>query len=326
MGRERPRAADPGQKGGMDSGKDFARLWRIPLNNETEPSKVEVALRERIKELNCLYGIAQLAERHMDSLEELLSDLVDFLPLSWQHPEIACARVVFGGITYKSKGFKVSNWRQSSRILMYGEAVGEVALFYLEECPPADEGPFLSEERALLDAVAERIGTIAARISAERELQSTNKQLTVERKALQENNLALRAVLARIEEEKQEIYLNIQTNVDKILIPVLHALAVELPETQKKYVDILKRNLEEIVSPFVGRLSKTFLALTPTEISICNMIRGGLRTKDIARIRRVSVATVNRHREHIRRKLGIINSDVNLTTFLQANHWQEEQK
>ncbi|MBU1275246.1 MAG: helix-turn-helix transcriptional regulator [Proteobacteria bacterium] len=326
MGREGLLAPDLGQKGDREPGKDFARLWRIPLNNETEPSKVEVALRERIKELNCLYGIAQLAERHMDSLEDLLRDLVDFLPLSWQHPEIACARVVFGGTTYKSKGFKVSNWRQSSRIFMYGEAVGEVALFYLEECPPADEGPFLSEERALLDAVAERIGTIAARISAEQELQSTNKQLTVERKALQENNLALRAVLARIEEEKQEIYLNIQTNVDKILMPVLHALAVELPETQKKYVDILKRNLEEIVSPFVGRLSKTFLALTPTEISICNMIRSGLRTKDIARIRRVSVATVNRHREHIRRKLGIINSDVNLTTFLQANHWQEDKK
>lgn len=326
MKPKKPRSQDAGGQSGLDSAKDLALLWRIPLNNETEPSKVETALRERIKELNCLYGIAQLAERHADSLENLLADLVNFLPMSWQHPEIARARVVFGGVTYKSKGFKVTKWRQSSRIFMYGEAVGEVALFYLEECPPADEGPFLSEERALLDAVAERIGTISARIAAEQELQATNKQLTVERKALQETNLALRAVLSRIEEEKQEIYMNIQTNVDKILMPILHALAVELPETQKKYADILKRNLQEIVSPFVSQLSKMFLALTPTEISVCNMIRGGLRTKDIARMRGVSIATINRHREHIRRKLGINNSDVNLMTFLQSSQWQDHQR
>ena len=96
----------------------------------------------------------------------------------------------------------MTKWRQSSQILSYNEPSGEVAIFYREERPAADEGPFLKEERALLDAVAERIGTIAMRISAERELQEINKQLTLERKALQETNAALRTVLARIEEEK----------------------------------------------------------------------------------------------------------------------------
>jgi hypothetical protein len=58
---------------------------------------------------------------------------------------------------------------------MYNEPVGEVSIFYLEERPPADEGPFLREERALLEALAERIGTMAMRISAELELQDINK-------------------------------------------------------------------------------------------------------------------------------------------------------
>ncbi|OGO00341.1 MAG: helix-turn-helix transcriptional regulator [Chloroflexi bacterium RBG_13_51_52] len=291
-----------------------------------ELSKVENALRERIKELNCLYGVSQLAERNFNSLDNLLEELVNFLPHSWQYPEITYARIIFKENIYKSEGFKVTEWRQSSRIYVYSEPVGEVAIFYLEERPPADEGPFLAEERALLDALADQIGTIATRISAEMELQDINKQLSLERKALQESNAALRTVLTRIEEEKNEIYRNIKTNVDKVLMPILLALALEIPQTQSKYVEMLKTNLEEITSQFIRHLSNSYHSLTPTEITICNMIRNGLRTKEIAQARGISVSTINRHRENIRRKLNITNNDVNLPTYLQSSMWEEETK
>jgi DNA-binding CsgD family transcriptional regulator len=206
---------------------------------------------------------------------------------------------------------------------MYNEPVGEVSIFYLEERPPEDEGPFLREERVLLDALAGRIGTAATRISAEQELQELNKQLIIERKALQEANAALRAVLARIEEEKQEIYMDIRANVDKILMPILNEMALHLPQTYQKYAEMLKTNLEDISAPFVNNLSKDYLTLTSTELKICNMIQGGLQTKEIAQIRGVSVGTVNRHREHIRRKLKITNSEINLMTYLQSNMWKK---
>jgi DNA-binding CsgD family transcriptional regulator len=299
--------------------KDLALLWRIPFPTETDPEKVELALRERIKELNCLYGISQLAERYLYSLDDLLQELVNFLPYSWQYPEVACARILFKGQTYTSDKFQVTNWRQSALIYMYHEAVGECAIFYLEECPPADEGPFLKEERALLDAVAEQIGTIATRISADLELQETNQQLTLERKALQEANTALRLVLSRIEQEKQEIYQDIKINVDKILMPILNTLTLQLPPSQKKYIEMLQINLEEITSPFISKLSLSYHSMTPTEIAICNMIRNGMRTKEIAEMRSVSEATINRHREKIRRKLKITNQDVNLASFLQSS-------
>jgi len=303
--------------------KELFSLWRIPFNNERDPLKLVVALRERIKELNCLYGIAHLAERHSDSIEDLLQELVNFLPFSWQYPEITCAKVMFDGKIYKSKGFKISKWRQSSRIFMFNEPIGEVTISYLEERPPADEGPFLQEERALLDALAERIGTTAMRISAELDLQETNKQLILERKALQEANTALRSVLERIEEEKQEIYKDLQANVDKILMPILHELTLHLPKTYTQYAGMLKSNLEEIASPFVRHLTKNYFSLTSTEVKICNMIQNGLQTKEIAQIRGVSVGTINRHREHIRRKLKITNSDVNLMTYLQSGMWEK---
>jgi len=299
--------------------KDLALLWRIPFPTETDPTKVEFALRERIKELNCLYGISQLAERHLYSLDDLLNELVDFLPYSWQYPETTCARILFKGKTYTSDKFQVTNWRQSALIYMYHEPVGECAIFYLEECPPADEGPFLKEERALLDAVAEQIGTIATRISSDMELQETNQQLTLERKALQEANTALRLVLARIEQEKQEVYRDIKMNVDKILMPILNAITMQLPSSQRKYIDLLQANLDEITSPFISKLSLSYRSMTPTEISICDMIRNGMRTKEIAEMRNVSEATINRHREKIRRKLSLTNQDINLASFLQSS-------
>jgi DNA-binding NarL/FixJ family response regulator len=305
---------------------ELARLWRIPFSDETRQPKVENELRERIKELNCLYGVSQLAERHFNNLNNLLEDLVNFLPYSWQYPDIACARIVFKENTYKSERFKVTEWRQSARIYVYSEPVGEVAIFYLEERPPADEGPFLAEERALLDVLADQIGTIATRVSAEMELQDINKQLSLERKALQESNAALRTVLTRIEEEKNEVYRDIKTNVDKVIMPILMGLAVELPQAQSKYIEMLRTNLEEITSQFVRHLSDSYHSLTPTEISICNMIRNGMRTKEIAQVRGVSMATINRHRENIRRKLKITNNDVNLATYLQSNMWEEDTK
>jgi DNA-binding CsgD family transcriptional regulator len=304
--------------------KDLALLWRIPFPTEIEPYEVELALRERIKELNCLYGVSQLAERHLYSLDELLQELVNFLPYSWQYPSVTCARILFKGKTYTSDRFQVTDWRQSSRIYMYHEAVGEVGIFYLEECPPSDEGPFMKEERALLDAVAEQIGTIATRISADLELQETNRQLSLERKALQESNSALRIVLARIEQEKQEIHRDIKMNVEKILMPILQALTLQLPLAQAKYVEMLQTNLEEITSPFISQLSHSYHSMTPTEIAICNMIRNGMRTKEIADMRGISEATINRHREKIRRKLKITNQDVNLATFLQSSMWEEK--
>ncbi len=297
---------------------DLASDWRIPASDEHGPQEVGSALHERIKELNCLYGMAQLAERYADSMPNFLRGVAELIPPSWQYPEITCARIRFQDAVYTSRNFRTTRWRQAAHVRVYRETAGEVEVFYLARKPDLYEGPFLREERVLLDAVAARIGTAAMRLSAERELHETNRQLTVEREALHETNAALRTVLARIEEEKREIRSDVQANVEKVLMPILYALSLAVPRDRRKYVDLLRDGLSEITAPFINRLSQRYAALTPTEIQICNMIRNGLRTKDIARLRGVSTATVSRHREHIRRKLGLVNAPTNLTTFLQT--------
>jgi len=295
-----------------------ARLWRILPSDETDPARVVHNLGERIKELNCLYGIAQLAERHPQSIEGVLAGAARILPAAWQYPETASARIRFRGRVYDSPGFRESRWRQAAGIVVGGEPAGEVAVCYREERPASFEGPFLREERALLNAVADHLGSLAQRIAAERKLQEINRLLTVEREALREANSALRTVLAKIDEEKRELSRDIHANVEKVLLPILHALALEVPAAKRAYVDLLRTNLTDITAPFTNRLASAFRTLTPTEVAICHLIRSGLRTKDIARLRGIAPATVNRHREHCRRKLGLTRRGLNLTTYLQS--------
>jgi len=125
-------------------------------------------------------------------------------------------------------------------------------------------------------------------------------------------------VLARIEDEKSAIKQAIVANVEKILIPIVHALEGELGAEQKVYARLLRHHLEEIASPLVDRLSRMALSLTPAEIRVCSMIKMGLSTKEIAGFRRVAPATVSRQRESIRRKLGLCRKGVNLESYLQT--------
>ncbi len=296
--------------------RPFTVHWRIDSVEENDPDILKQFLSERIKELNGLYALAQIAEDKLGSIEEVLKAVIEIIPSSWQFPVITRARITFQEFEQESPGYRLTRWRQSAPISLHGKPVGEVIVCYLEERPPACEGPFLSEERIFLNAVAERVSCIALRIITERELREANHQLLVERDALNETNAALKILMARIEDEKLEIKRDVQGRVDKVLKPILHELSLLVPRSHRKFIDLLNDNLEEITFPFVSQLSDAFDVLTPTETQICTMIKSGLRTKDIAELRGISPATVCRHRDRIRHKLGLSNTAVNLATFL----------
>ena len=142
------------------------------------------ALGERVKELNCLYGISRLIERPGIALEELLQGAVDLIPPALQYPANACARVILQGQEFKTQGFKETPYKRSSDIVVHGEPSGSVEVVYLEKKPPGDEGPFLDQERNLLDAIAKRVGRISerAQVEAQRdalvaELEAKNAEL-----------------------------------------------------------------------------------------------------------------------------------------------------
>ena len=137
----------------------------------------EAALRERIKELTCLYEIAKLRVREHISLEDLLQGVVDLLPPAWQHPEVACAGITVDGKRYPAPRAMEPVQRHSADIVVAGVRRGSVEVGYTKLMPDMDEGPFLSEERDLLDAVAREVGLTLQRRRAEREAAEIQVQL-----------------------------------------------------------------------------------------------------------------------------------------------------
>lgn len=137
----------------------------------------QLGLRERVKELTCLYQITQLAHQPGISERQLLTRLVNLLPAAWLHPELASGRIILDGDTYVSNGFVEGHQRMGAEIQVAGECRGRVEVNYSDEKPELDEGPFLKEERSLLDAVAEQLTLILERREAEESSRKLERQL-----------------------------------------------------------------------------------------------------------------------------------------------------
>jgi DNA-binding CsgD family transcriptional regulator len=295
------------------------RLTDLQGESTRPRSQIELVLRERVKELDCLYNVSKLSEIHFRSADRFLQSVADRLPASFLYSDLACARIVWGEKSYRTEGFKEGPWRLGVDILFDGKAVGRIEVFYLRLPAKAAEDPFLHEEHALLTGVAERVGSVLMHMKAEDSLRDAHAALQREHQALQDTNMALRTVLSRLEDEKREIRDSIVANVQKILMPIIFELEMEVTGRQRSYVTLLRQTLTEIASPFLSQISRNHLQLSPVEIAITTMIRNGLSTKEIAQLRCISPATVRRHRENIRRKLKLRSRKINLVTFLQSS-------
>ena len=139
--------------------------------------RAQVELRERIKELTCLYGIAKLVERAALSLEEILQGIVELLPSAWLYPEIASARIILDGRSYSTSDFREGTHKQLADIVVDSSRRGYVEVDYAEVKPELDEGPFLKEERSLIDTVAREILLIIERIQSEKDKDRLQEQL-----------------------------------------------------------------------------------------------------------------------------------------------------
>lgn len=134
-------------------------------------------LQERVKQLNCLYGISHVVETASGSLDTILQETANLLPAAWEHSDVTCARIDMAGREFHTENYAPSKWRQTADIFVRGKHVGAVEVSYLEERPERDEGPFLAEERRLIDAIAERLGRITERLQTERLMRTREEEL-----------------------------------------------------------------------------------------------------------------------------------------------------
>ncbi len=146
------------------------------------------------------------------------------------------------------------------------------------------------------------------------ERKRSNELLQEQRNVLEQKNIALGEVLGQIGIEKKQLADNIIANAENLLLPIIEKL--KLKGQLREYVQLLQKNLQELTSSFGKILTEKKARLTSREIEICNMIRNGLTSKEIANLLNTSRRTTEKHRTNIRKKLGIINKNINLSSFL----------
>ncbi|MEN6378703.1 MAG: PAS domain S-box protein [Methanofastidiosum sp.] len=133
-------------------------------------------LKERVKELNCLYDISKINEEPNMPLEELFQKIVEKIPLGWKYPEIACARINLDGQEFKTMNFRETKWKLDAPINYYKNNIGKLEVFYLEERPDLEEGPFLRAEKKLILAIVEKLGHIIERKYSEQALKESEQK------------------------------------------------------------------------------------------------------------------------------------------------------
>lgn len=147
------------------------------MNNSDEKrdyQKILIENQERLKELSCINHTTQIIKEGK-AIPETLRRIVHNLPKAWQYPENTVARIIFHGQEYKSAGFTETQWRQSQTFTTIDNKRGEIEVYYLKKFKDIDEGPFLKEERHLIDNLASILNNYLNSVEAKKILQKSGE-------------------------------------------------------------------------------------------------------------------------------------------------------
>lgn len=125
-----------------------------PSNNNYQQLKAENI--ERLKELAAINRSTQIF-KEAKTIEEALRQVCMILPPAWQYPQFTAARIIYDNKEYVSESFEPTKWVQRQKIETIDDKVGYIEIYYLRKFPDLDEGPFLLEERHLIDNLANMI-------------------------------------------------------------------------------------------------------------------------------------------------------------------------
>lgn len=149
------------------------------------------------------------------------------------------------------------------------------------------------------------------------EIKNAELVLQEHHKELEETNITLKVLVRKYEEEKLIQEKRLATNVQMLVNPYLEKIKnTKLTDAQQSYIDIVETGLSDLSSPLATIAAARDFQLSQTETKVANLVRQGHPSKKIADILNISVQTVHKHRATIRKKLGVANQNVNLTTLL----------
>jgi PAS domain S-box-containing protein len=178
---------------------------------------------------------------------------------------------------------------------------------------------------SILDDTGRVVGAFAVftditeRKAAERLIKQTTEQLDAERRALEEKNIALKQVLAHLEEEKQEFRQTLTSELTEVVTPAMTRLRRQADPALRPDIEVLEQGIRDILAANVDTFRSLYAHLSSREIQVCDLIDAACSSKQISDRLNLSLLTVHKHREAIRRKLGLQGEEVNLGTFLRTH-------
>lgn len=179
------------------------------LHPQVPKNEVIHALRERVKELTALHSAVCILQNEDLSVREVLERVVKLIPPAWQYPEITVGRVLLGDCESRTPRFRRTRWLQACDFRIAPELAGRVEVYYLKKMPAESEGPFLAEERNLINSLADMLRVYFERRQASRALLSAHNDLerrVRERTAeLEKLNAALKTEVRERELRQKEI-------------------------------------------------------------------------------------------------------------------------
>jgi PAS domain S-box-containing protein len=162
---------------------------------------------------------------------------------------------------------------------------------------------------------------ITERKEIEEALKESTRELKIQKRNLEEANIALQILLEERQRDRKELTDNVMTNVKELIEPYIEKIKkTKLDAQQKTLLSITESNLNEIISPFIRKMYQRYLNLTPTEIEVANLIRHGRNSKEIAELMSLSPRTIYNHRKNIRKKFGLENKKTNLRSHILSLH------
>ena len=178
---------------------------------------------------------------------------------------------------------------------------------------------FLEDKDGNISGMVIQTIDITYRKQMEKKLIKSKMEIETKSKDLEENNIALKVLLKLQDKEKENIERNILANIKTLVFPYIDKIkSTHLENQQKTFINILEKNLSEVIKPFAEQFMNETINLSQTEIQIAGLVKDGKTSKDIADILYISENTVKSHNRHIRSKLGIKHKKVNLRSYLQS--------
>jgi len=285
------------------------------------------------------------AEDALKQSECLLADIIDFLPdatfaidaggavIAWNHAierltgisseamigksGYAYARAIYG----KARPMLIDKALHPSLSIMEKHVSEDKPNDLLAETELPRKGKsvtFWCKAGLIYDYHEEVIGAIES-LRDMTELKQAESELKAKTRSLKETNTALKVLLKQREQDSIEIGERFLLNIKKLVLPyVLNLKTAGLDPNLASDVGLIENHLNELISPFLSKLTSKYSQLTPREIQVVSLIKDGLTTKDIARILKLSTNSIDIHRQNIRRKSGLRNRKINFRTFFSS--------